>query len=173
MVLQPVINPTLHLLLPRRILNAFRQWAWCKVEVYELARVSILRSHLTADPMAPVATLHHVLGVPELLHELIKQACGVLQRPACTGRPIGKAEAWQTRHDDVERRVFGISRMREWAPDRAELPEGARPAVAHDERDRVLALRASVDEMEFDVFDACGIVRVLVNLVLDFVPVVV
>jgi hypothetical protein len=30
-----------------------------------------------------------------------------------------------------------------------------------------------VDEVEFDVFDACGVVRVLVDLVLDFVPVVV
>ena len=89
MVLQPVVNPTLHLLLPRRILNTLRQWTRCKVEMHKLARVSILRPHLTPDPMAPIATLHHVLRVPKLLHKLIEQARSVLQRPTRARRPVG------------------------------------------------------------------------------------
>ena len=63
--------------------------------------------------------------------------------------------------------------MRQWAPDRAELPERPGPAVTHDQRDGVFAIGAGVDEVQFDAFDACGVVRVLVDLILNFEPVVV
>lgn len=88
MVLKPIVNATLHLLLPRRILHALRQRRRSKVEMNQLARVSILRPHLTSNPMTPVATLHHILGVPELLHELVKNPRRILQRPARARRPV-------------------------------------------------------------------------------------
>jgi hypothetical protein len=72
----------------------------------------------------------------------------------------------------VESRVCGVGRVGEGAPDGAEFPESARPAVAHEEGDGVGARRAGVHEVDVDVLEARFEVRDGVHRGLDGRPVV-
>src|SRR5207244_3248397 len=84
------------------------------------------------------------------------------------------AEAGQRRNDDIER-VLGIaavrSGIRQRPDDLAHVPEGPRPAVSGDERYRLRALAALVDEMDVDVVDARAEVVIVRHLALLGTPV--
>lgn len=162
MPLQPIIHPPLHLALPRRQLHPLRQRTRRKIEMHKPTPTPLPLAftllqptpQLPPNPMTPIPTLHHILSIPQPPHQPIKNPRSILQRPSRARRPVRKAETGQTRHHHMESRIVGIRRIGKGTPDAAEFPESARPAVAHEEGDRVWARGAGVDEVDVDAFEA-------------------
>ena len=76
--------------------------------------------------------------------------------PPDLGRLVGEAVAGDGRQHEVER-VLGASAVRgrvgEWADGLEQLDDRARPAVRHDQRQRVLVGRLHVDEVDVQPVD--------------------
>ena len=109
---------------------------------------------VTAAP--DVAALGDVAGVAETGHQLrprLRDAAGV---PAELGRLGREAVPGDGRQHQVER-VLGASTVRgrvgERADDLEQLDDRARPAVRHDQRQRVLVPRLHVDEVDVHPVD--------------------
>src|SRR5690606_37347447 len=77
----------------------------------------------------------------------------LLRPPARGGRLVAVAEARQRGDDDVERGRGGIARLRQFVHHVDELGDAARPTVGHDQRNRVRARRAPVQEVDPQAVD--------------------
>jgi hypothetical protein len=115
-----------------------------------------LAAHRIGDAGAHVAALGDVALVAEPLHELCPGACRPAQVPADRRRLARQAVAGEGREHEVERilgRAAVCSRIGEGADRLEQLDDRARPAVRHDQRQRVLVLRLHVDEVDVDAVD--------------------
>jgi aminoglycoside phosphotransferase (APT) family kinase protein len=102
---------------------------------------------------APSAALRHESRVPEALHEFDKGLRNVHGIPARAGRLAREPVARHRRDHDVERvrRARAVRRrIGERADDLQLLDDRARPSVTDDDRQRVLVLRANVDEVDVE-----------------------
>ena len=124
------------------------------------ARVRVIDTQLTTDPVAPVAGLNAEVVVAEAKHERMEDAGRVLQLPAF-GRTTGPAEAWEAGNDAMER--HGSRGVAERVDDLAELVKAAWPAMNEEDRNGVRRSGAMVDEMDVDAFQLCGEVIPLVD----------
>ena len=113
------------------------------------------RSHRVGDE-GPVAALGDVARISEAVHQLrpgLRDAAGV---PAELGGLAGEAVAGQGRQHQVER-VLRLSAVRGRVGERADgleqLDDRARPAMRHDQRQRVFVLGAHVDEVDVEPVD--------------------
>ncbi len=135
-----------------------------------------LAAHQVRDEGTHVAALGDVAGVAEAVHQLRPRACGAAGVPADLGRLAREAVAGQRRQHEVER-VLGASAVRGRVGQRADglqqLDHRAGPAVRHDQRQRVLMLRAHVDEVDVDAVDLGRELRQRVEFRLGLAPVVV
>ena len=110
-----------------------------------------LAAHRVGDGRALVAALGDVAGVAETAHQLrprLRDPAGV---PAELGR-LGRKGIPGDRRQHQVKRVLGASavrgRVRERADGLEHLDDRARPAVGHDQRQRVLVWRPHVDEVD-------------------------
>ena len=103
-------------------------------------------AHRVGDLRAHVAALRDVAGVAEPLHELVPGLADADRAPAELGRLVGEAVAGDGRQHEVER-VLGAAAVRgrvgEGADGLEQLDDRARPAVGHDQRQRVLVRATS------------------------------
>ena len=133
------------------------------------------RPHRVGDRGAYVAALSDVAGVAEAGHQLrphLREAAGV---PTELGGLAGEAVPGQGRQHEVERVLcFAAvrSRVRERADDLEQLDHRARPAVGHDQRQRVFMLRLDVDEVDVHPVDLGRELRQRVQLRFGHAPVV-
>ena len=113
-------------------------------------------AHRVSDLGAHVAALRDVPGVTEAPHELVPGLSDADGAPAEFGRLVGEAVAGDGRQHEVER-VLSASAVRgrvgEWADGLEQLDDRARPAVRHDQRQRVLVRRLHVDEVDVQPVD--------------------
>ena len=111
---------------------------------------------------APIAALGHVTVVAEAGHQRRVGLGGDADVDAGPRRRAGEGVAGKRRGDDVER-VPRVAAMGGGVAERAdhvlELDDRARPAVGHDQRQRVGLGGAGVDEVEVDVTAAVGVDR--------------
>ena len=129
-----------------------------------------LAAHHIGDECAHVAALGDIAGVAEAVHQLrpgLRDTAGV---PAELGRLAREAVARQGRQHQVES-VLGGATVRGRVGERADrldqLDDRARPAVRHDQRQRVLVLGPHVDEVDLDPVDLGRELRERVELRLD------
>ena len=115
-----------------------------------------LAAHRVGDRSAHVAALGDVAGVTEAVHQLGPGLPDAAGPPAELGWLAGEAVAGDRRQHEVER-VLGASAVRRRIGERADrleqLDDRARPAVGHDQRQRVVVLRLDVDEVDLDPVD--------------------
>ncbi len=127
------------------------------------------------DLGAPVAALGAVAGVAEPAHQLVPGVGDLLGPPARPAGLAAEAVAGQRRADHVES-VRGVAAVRrrigERPDDLAELDDRARPAVRDDQRQRVLAGRADVQEVDVQAVDLGAELREAVQPGLGRPPVV-
>src|SRR5687768_13988370 len=100
---------------------------------------------------APIATLRHEARIAEPLHQRGPSLSYSRGIPAGGGWPAGEAVSGDRRNDHVERVLRGPamgSGVGQWPDDLEPLDDRPRPAVSDDDRQRVLMLRADVDEMD-------------------------
>ena len=105
---------------------------------------------------ADVAALRDVAGVAEAVHQLRPRLRGAAGIPAELRRLAREAVTGHGRQHEVERvlRVSAVrGRVGEGADGLEQLDHRARPAVGHDQRQRVLVLRLDVDEVDLDPVD--------------------
>ena len=127
------------------------------VDAVQLA--GVLVAELAGDEAADVAAPGGVLAVSEGLgHQGVPEVGDLPEvdvRKA--GEGAGETEAGQGRHDDVER-VGGVAAERGRVGERADhlrpVPEGPRPAVGEDQRDRAGAAAGLAHEVHRDAGDA-------------------
>ena len=115
-----------------------------------------LQRHLLGDGVAPVAALGDVARVAEPLHQHDPGAGDADRVPAGRGRLAREAVARQRRDHQVEgvRRAPAVrGGIGQRLDDLQLLDDRARPAVRDDERQRVLVLRADVDEVDVEPVD--------------------
>ena len=77
-VLEPIVNSTLHLLLPSGQIDILREWCGGEVEVHDFAGVGVVCSKLSSNPVTPIARLNTVILVAESLHQRMEEASGML-----------------------------------------------------------------------------------------------
>ena len=115
-----------------------------------------LTRHRAGNGGAPVAALGDVAGVPEALHQLSPGASDAVGTPAPVLRTAREAVAGHRRDHEMEgvRCACAVRRgIGERIDDLQLLDDRAGPSVRHDERQRVLVLRADVDEVNVDSVD--------------------
>ena len=135
-----------------------------------------VRAHLLGDDRAPIAALRHELRVPEALHQHDPGTRDVLGIPAGGGRLAREAVAGHRRNHQVERVRCAAAMcggIGERFDDLHLLDDRSGPSVRDDERQRVLVLRANVDEVNVEAVDLGDEVRHGVQFRLDLAPVVV
>ena len=135
-----------------------------------------LAAHRVRDGGAHVAALGDVARVAEAVHQLRPRAGDAAGLPAELGRLAREAVAGQGRQHQVEC-VLGAAAVRgrvgQRADDLQQLDDRARPAVRHDQRQRVLVRRPHVDEVDVDPVDLGRELRQRVQPRLARAPVVV
>ena len=113
-------------------------------------------AHRVGDLGAHVAALRDVARVAEAPHELVPGLTDADGAPAELGRLVGEAVAGDGRQHEVER-VLGTAAVRgrisEGADGLEQFDDRARPAVRHDQRQRVLVRRLHVDEVDVQPVD--------------------
>ena len=133
-------------------------------------------AHRIGDRRADVAALGHVARVAEAVHQLRPGLCHAAGPPAELGRLGGKPVPGHGGQHEVERVLGGSAvsrRIGERADGLEQLDHRARPAVGHDQRQRVLVLRLDVDEVDLDPVDLGRELGKSVELRLGLAPVVV
>ena len=134
-----------------------------------------LATHQVRYEGTHVAALGDVAGVAEAVHQLRPRTSGAGGVPTELGRLTGEPVAGQRGQHQVEG-VPGAPAVRGRVGQRADgleqLDDGAGPAVGHDQRQRVLVLRAHVDEVDLDPVDLGLELRQRVQLRLACAPVV-
>ena len=145
-----------------------------EVDADHVLRVAV--AQLAGDERAPVAALRAVALVAQhAAHERVPEVRRAPEVDAGHGQRRGEAEARQRGHDHVEG-VGGIAAVgrgvAEGADHVAQVPEGPRPAVREDERDRVRPPPAHVDEVDGRALDLDAEVGQAVHLRLVRAPVV-
>ena len=132
-------------------------------------------AHRVGDLGADVAALRDVPGVAEAVHQLGPGLSDADGAPAELGRLVGEAVAGDGRQHEVER-VLGASAVcggvGEWADGLEQLDDRARPAVRHDQRQRVLVRRLHMDEVDVEPVDLGFELRLRVQSSLAPPPVV-
>ena len=134
-----------------------------------------LQGHLLRDGIPPVAALRHVSRVAEALHQHAQARAMRIGIPAGRGRLAGEAVARQRRNHDVEgvRCAPAMGRgIGQRIDDLQLLDDRAGPSVRDDHRQRILMLRAHVDEMNVEPVDLGDELRQGVELRLALAPVV-
>ena len=132
-------------------------------------------SHLVDDDRTPVASLRREARVSEALHQHRPGPCDVLRIPAGRGRLPGKPEPGERRDHQMKRvrRARAVRRrIGQRIDDLQLLDDRAGPSVRDDERQRILVLRANVDEMNVQAVDLGDEVRQGVQSLLAPAPVV-
>ena len=113
-------------------------------------------AHGVGDLRAHVAPLRHVPGVTQASHQLRPGLSDTDRAPAQLGRLVGEPVAGDRRQHEVEG-VLGAAavggRVGEWTDSLEQLDDRARPAVGHDQRQRVLVCRFDVDEVDVQPVD--------------------
>ncbi len=135
-----------------------------------------LHPHQLHDDRAPVAALRHILLVPEPVHQLRIRPRDARRGPAGRARLAREPVARHRRNHDVEgiRRVPAMRRgIGERLDQLQQLDERAWPPVAQDDRQRVLVLRADMDEVDVQPVDLGDEVRQRLDLRLELSEVVV
>ena len=116
----------------------------------------LLQRHHLRDGIPPVAALRHVVRVAEALHQRRPRRGDADGIPAGRRRLAGEAVARQRRDHEVEG-VRCAAAMRRGIGQRIDdlqlLDDRAGPAVRDDHRQRILMLRADVDEMNVEAVD--------------------
>ncbi len=147
-----------------------------RADVDAVQLVGVLVAELAGDDPADVAAPG---GVP-----LVAQGLGHQGVPEVSDLPevdvrkagerSGETEAGQGRHDDVER-IAGVAAERGRVGERVDhlrpVPEGPRPAVGEDQRDRARAAALLAHEVHRDTGDADLVVLVGVDGGLGLAPV--
>ena len=115
-----------------------------------------LHAHQIGDQRAPIAALRHELRVAEALHQLGPGACDALGAPAGRGRLAREPVARHRRDHEVEG-VRCAPAMRRGIGQRLDdlqlLDDRAGPSVRDDHRQRILVLRANVNEVNVEPVD--------------------
>jgi hypothetical protein len=110
-----------------------------------------LPAHRLGDDRPPVSALCDVAGVSQALHKLVPGVRDPVRIPAGRLRTCREAVAGQRGDDEVEC-VLGRSavcrRVGERFDHLQQFEDRPRPAVGHDQRQRVLVARADVDEVD-------------------------
>ena len=118
--------------------------------------VGCLASHRVGDAGADVASLGDVAVVAETAHQLGPGPCGPAKVPADLDRLAREAVPGQGGQHEVEG-ILGAAAVRGRVGQRADrvdqLDHRARPAVRHDQRQRVLVRRPDVDEVDVHAVD--------------------
>ena len=124
---------------------------------------------------AHVATLGDVARVAEALHQLRPRAGDAAGVPAELGRLAREAVAGQGRQHQVECIAGGATvrgRVGQGTDGLEQLDDRAGPAMRHDQRQRILVLRAHVDEVDVHAVDLRHELREGIQLGLGLPPVV-
>ncbi len=118
--------------------------------------------HGAGDGGTPIAALGDVARIPEALHQFRPDSRDVVRVPPGDSRFAGESVAGDGWDDDVEG-IGGVasvcSWVRKWADDLDEFEDGARPAVRHDERQRVRTFGAHPDEVDVDPVNGGYVLR--------------
>ena len=133
------------------------------------AVVRIEGSDPRRDLCAPIAPLRAIALVAEPMHQLDERAGDPPRVPAGRAGGLGEPVAGQRRCDDMERVTVRASQP--W-DDVLELDDGTGPPVRDDQRERVVARRARVDEVDRLAVDPSAEVLELVQPRLLSPPVV-
>ena len=132
--------------------------------------VGCLAAHRVGDAGTHVAALGDVAGVAETSHELGPGPCGAAQVPADLHRLAREPVPGQGGQHEMER-ILGAPTVRGRVGQRADrveqLDHRARPAVGHDQWQRVLVRRRDVDEVDVYAVDLGDELRQLVQPRLD------
>lgn len=109
------------------------------------------------DPATDVATLIHILGVIELLHERVEAVACFRGAVVIVGRGGREPESWNRRCDDMESWNGRVWRIRQEVDDLRDLQERTRSTMNEQQRDRIISFGSMVHEVERDVM---SIVRI-------------
>ena len=135
-----------------------------------------LHAHHVDDERTPVAALRHITRVAETLHQHVPGTRDAGSIPAGGGRLARKPVARHRRDHHIER-IGCSSAVRRRIGQRIDnlhlLDDRARPSVGDDERQRILVLRADVNEMNVQPIDLGDELRQRIQLRFDLAPVVV
>ena len=105
---------------------------------------------------APVTACRHVACVAETIHQHRPGACDAVGAPTGRGWLSRVSVARHRRDDDMERvrRASAVRRrIGQWLDDLELFDDRAGPAVRDDDRQRVLVLRANMDEVDVQAVD--------------------
>ena len=137
---------------------------------------SRLHAHLFGDDGAPIAALRHVLRVPQALHQHAPGTRDVGGIPAGGGR-LARVPVARNRRNHQMERIRCAPAMRggigQGIDDLHLLDDRAGPSVRDDERQRVVVLRANMNEVNVQSIDLGDELRQSVQSRLDLAPVVV
>ena len=125
---------------------------------------------------ADVAALGDVVRIAEALHQLRPGSRDAAGAPTDFRGLAGEAVAGDGRQDEVECVLGGSAvsgRVGQRADGLEQLDHRAGPAVGHDQRQRVLVLRADVDEVDLHSVDLGRVLRKRIEPRLDPAEVVV
>ncbi len=135
-----------------------------------------LHTHLFGDDRTPIAALRHKLRVSKALHQHGPGASDVDGVPPGGGRLAGKTVAGYRRNHEIER-VRCISAVCGGIGKRIDnlhlFADRARPSVRDDQRQRILMLRANVNEMNVEPIDLGQELRQGVQFGFDLAPVII
>ena len=113
-------------------------------------------AHRVGDLGAHVAPLRDVPGITQAPHQLRPRLSDTEGAPAELGRLVGEPVAGDRRQHEVER-VLSAAAVRGRVGERADrleqFDDRARPAVRHDQRQRVLVCRLDMDEVDVQPVD--------------------
>ncbi len=132
--------------------------------------------HLVRDRRTPIAALRHKLRVAKPLHQHDPGTCDTDRIPAGGGRLARKSVAGHRRDHQMEsvRRAAAMRRgIGQGIDDLQLLDDRARPAVGDDEGQRIVMLRANVNEVNIQTVDLGDELRQGVQPRLDLPPVVI
>ena len=116
-------------------------------------------SHSHTNERSHIPALSNVFAEPQVLHELIQDARGILQRPVLIQRCLRTERIpRQRRHDDVVRQVLGRVLVPNQLAHGQELDEAAGPPVHEDDGHGIFLLGEECDEMQVDVLNLHSVV---------------
>src|SRR5580658_5483544 len=134
-------------------------------------------TELLSNESAPITTLSRELRVAEnVAHQRDPQIRRAPPIDSGSGKRRRKAEARKGRNNHIER-VGGIAAERCRVGQRTnhlvQIPEGPRPSVRENQRDRLRTLAWLVDEMNGNAVDGGAVMREAIDFGLVLAPVIV